>query len=336
MAAAFRPFEPDMPIGWLIDFVNFKVGLITTVVSKNLIDAISPLFFSLYGIYFLMLGLNYMRGGELPHVSDFIQKLIAWSLLIGIGFNYATYNDFVMPIAGNIGNDLARLLTGNASMASSYDAMFINIANTITKGFSSVVDHASWYEVLNGQVMSELMSLALTAVILFIGVLPFVAVAASFTIVANVSAQLVLALGPLFFGLALFPATRQYFSSWINTVFSYALIPVLISIVAVMASEVSMTIMGVTVPPKGEPPILIEVSPYLALVAAFTNWVFIFLLRQVASIASSLSAGGISAGMYDPVRHAMDSRKQKKATDLAKRAAGGGSMSNGGKTPKAG
>lgn len=297
MATTCKPFDPSLPIGWLIDYINCKVGIALTGTLKNLIDALSPLFLSLFGIYFLLLCFNYLKGGETIPIMDFIYKIIAWSLLIGIGFNYSTYNSMIMPLASNLGNELAVILTGNADMSSSYDAVFINFSSMIEKAIDSIASHGSWNPKDIGAQLVEIFMLSIKILLLLVGILPFVALAVSFVISANAGAQIVAALGPLFFGFALFPATRQYFSSWVNTLFSYALIPALIAIVAVLATGVTMTILGINASPNGQPVTLVDVWFYQVLIAAFANLVFMFLLKQVASIASSLSAGGLHAGL---------------------------------------
>lgn len=335
MAATCPAFNSSLPIGWLIDYINCKVGIALATTLRDLIDALSPLFLSLFGVYFLLLCFNYLRGGETIPIMDFIHKIIAWSLLIGIGFNYQTYNQMVMPLASGLGNELAGILTGKPDMSSSYDAIFMNFSDMIDKAINAIASHGSWNPKDIGAQLVEIFMLSIKILLLLIGILPFVALAVSFVISANAGAQIVAALGPLFFGLALFPATRQYFSSWVNTLFSYALIPALIAIVAVLATGVTMTILGIEASPKGQPVTLVDVWFYQVLIAAFANLVFIFLLKQVASIASSLSAGGIHAGLGNAGGYLGDKAKHAAKAAL-KMMPGKGGGGNGGSIESSG
>ncbi|MDD2892534.1 MAG: type IV secretion system protein [Halothiobacillaceae bacterium] len=298
MISVCQPYDGNLPLGWFIDYVNCQIGNSLNPTLRSLIAYITPLFTALFGLYFLLLSVGLLRGKETMHVMEFLHKSIAWALLIGIGFNYQTYNETVMPIATNLGNELNAILTNNPSMARSYDALFINLVDMLTVGMRAINTEISFTEPSTWVVaLWQLFMVALKFLVLFVGIVPFVALAVSFTILANAGAQIVAALGPIFFGLAIFPATRQYFSSWINTIFSYTLIPALVSIVAVVATGVTMTILGVTAPLPGEPVSLVDVNLSNSVMAAIANFVFIFMLHQVASIASSLSAGGINAGM---------------------------------------
>lgn len=57
--------------------------------------------------------------------------------------------------------------------------------------------------------------------VLWIFAVPFIAVAAAYMLVAQVMLSLLAGIGPLFFGFALFPATRTYFTNWIGQVLNY-------------------------------------------------------------------------------------------------------------------
>lgn len=294
--------EADLltPVTWLTTEINAAVGGALVGVIRKLIDVITPLFLSAFGLYNLLLTINYMRGAEQKPLMDYFFKLLSWSLIIGIGFNYQTYTEVVMPIVTGptgFGDVLANVFSGGSSSVHTFDLMFRNYVAMINTGFTSAVEDSKWYDMLTGALAMKIISVSLKAVILLVGVMTFEVIAVSFMLTANIAAQIVAVLGPIFFGFLLFPATRQYFSAWVNTLFSYALIPALIALVAVMASGVSNSILGITDAGVDQPITLADASLFRVILAAFANGVFIFMLKQVASIASSLSAGGINAGM---------------------------------------
>jgi len=132
----------------------------------------------------------------------------------------------------------------------------------------------------------------LDAALLIAGIFPFLIMATVMVIVANLGAQIVASVGPLFFFALIFPATRQYFSAWLNTVLSYAFIPLFVAVVSMLAVG---TTNGILALKPGET--ILTVSFAKILFVAFADWVFVFLLYQLSSVASSLSSGGINAGM---------------------------------------
>ena len=101
---------------------------------------------------------------------------------------------------------------------------------------------------------------------------------------------LVAMVGPIFFGFLLFPSTRQYFSAWVSTALSYALIPTFVAVVALMSVSLSDEMLGANVD-------LNEATFILVILASIGNLLLLLLLNQVSSLASSLSAGGINASL---------------------------------------
>ena len=127
-------------------------------------------------------------------------------------------------------------------------------------------------------------------VCVLVGLIPFLVAATLCIIVADVGSVLVAMVGPLFFAFLIFPATRQYFSSWLNTALSYALIPVFVAVIATISVGLSKTMLS----GSGS---LDDVSLKAVFLASMGNLTLLFLLKQVSALASSLSAGGINASM---------------------------------------
>ena len=142
--------------------------------------------------------------------------------------------------------------------------------------------------------LSELSSLILVAVksaIILVGLIPFLVAATVAVVVANVGSQIIAMVGPLFFAFLMFPATRQYFSAWVSSAFSYALIPLLIAVVATISVGISQAMLTA----GGQD--LVSATFQDVFLAAIGNLVLLVVLRHVSSLASSLSAGGINAGV---------------------------------------
>ena len=91
------------------------------------------------------------------------------------------------------------------------------------------------------------------------------------------------------FSFLLFPATRQYFSSWVNGMLSYALVPLFVAVIASMAVTLSKSMLS----DSGS---LNDTTLSGVCLASLGNFCLLLLLRVVSNLASSLSAGGINVG----------------------------------------
>lgn len=67
---------------------------------------------------------------------------------------------------------------------------------------------------------------------------PFIAVAMAYMLVTQVMLSLLAGIGPLFFGFALFPATRTYFTNWVGQVLNYGFYFLFVIVVINLGVEV--------------------------------------------------------------------------------------------------
>lgn len=324
------------PITWLINEINQIVSTGASSAASGVASAVTPLVASCFGIYIILITMNYMRGAESEPVLDFFTRIAGFAVVIGMGLNASTYTSMVVPIVTGLGSDLANAVTGGNVNATVLDQLANHYFKILEEG----------YDKANSPIfpmnIGPLLLYAFKAVLLLVGLIPFLVAAAMCLIVADVGSVLVAMLGPLYFGCLLFPATRQYFSAWVNTAFSYALIPVLVAVISTVSVGLSKKMLET----GGN---LSDTSLHVVFFAALGNLILIFLIRQVASMASSLSAGGINAavpgglgsaamairsGTYGAMRDIKTLNKGYAA--LQKRRGGGGGGSGGGSMRKTG
>ncbi|MDQ1817822.1 type IV secretion system protein [Massilia sp. CCM 9210] len=272
------------PITWLIKEIDAIVSAGASTVSTGLANGIAPIASACFGIYLILMTLNYLRGNETEPVVDFSLKMASWALIIGFGLNAGNYNSTVAPIVTGLGTSLADIVSGGNVTSGALDTLALTYLKIIDEGFAKAQEVGG----LDGIGITLLVAMKATIVIL--GLVPFLVAATLFIITANVGSQIIAMVGPLFFAFLLFPATRQYFSAWLNTAFSYALIPMIIAVVASISVGLSQKMI-----PAGS---TLDGVPFKTVfLAAVGNLVLLFFVKQVASIASSLSAGGINASM---------------------------------------
>jgi len=280
-------FDENAPISSFINYINLTASTALNGVAGTMIETISQLALACFTIYIILMMWSYMRGAVDDPVQDFLMKFFAWSLIIGYGMNAETYTSTILPIVTGLGDSFLKMF-GNSTDASAMDTLFNTVGDLIGGGLYKINETAS---LTNPQIGSYLTWL-LDAALLIAGIFPFLITATVMVIVANLGAQIVASVGPLFFFALLFPSTRQYFSAWLNTVLSYAFIPLFVAVVSMLAVGTTNGILDLK---PGET--ILTVSFAKILFVAFADWVFVFLLMQLSSVASSLSSGGINAGM---------------------------------------
>jgi type IV secretion system protein VirB6 len=140
----------------------------------------------------------------------------------------------------------------------------------------------------------------------------FLIIAAAYIVLAKVFLSILVVLGPLFISLALFPATRQFFSAWVNQVVNYNLYFLLINIVgAIFISYMNATFDQTT---------LLSDAGVIHLI--FVCLFFAVILLKLPEMASGL-AGGIAANGFGALSSTISS---------SQRMFSGGGKSGGGKS----
>lgn len=297
----------EAPISSFITFINDNSALALSGVTGKFITYLAPFGAAVFGIYVILTMWSYMRGSNDDPVQDFLLKMLTWSVVLGYGFNAANYTTHIMPIVTGLGNDIAANVFGGGSGVSGMDVLMLALTKIMGDGWhgADVITDGSLSPALS---LSVYVLLIIKITILILGVIPFVVAGVITVVVANIGSQIISAVAPLFFLALLFPATRQYFSSWLNSAISYMLVPVFTSVVFLLGTNIILQILNL--PPNSVPKdsfwtaqkflndqTLVTAPFARVILASVSCYVFLFLLKQVSSLASSLSSGGINAGM---------------------------------------
>ncbi|HHW4679569.1 MAG TPA: type IV secretion system protein [Xylella sp.] len=276
--------DESAPITWLIGEINKIVSSGADAAASAIATTVTPLASICFGIYILLICMNYMRGAETEPVLDFGLRCAGFAVVIGLGLNADNYTRLVIPMVTGIGSDLASAISGGSATAGTLDQLALHYLNILDAGYDSATSVP-----FPGNVGSLIIYL-LKAMFILVGLIPFLVAATLCIIVADVGSVLVAMVGPLYFAFLIFPATRQYFSSWLNTAFSYALMPIFVAVIATISVGLSKKMFSAS----GS---FDEMSFKAVFLASMGNLTLLFLLKQVGALASSLSAGGINASM---------------------------------------
>lgn len=224
----------------LVDaFDKVVVGTITHG-SAAVISVITPLLMTCFSIYLLLLCVSYWNGGSGLPLGDTIRRVLAWCAITAFGLNIELYTTYVVPFFNGFGDDIAAALvsgrsesaagSGAGAGAAGASAMALDsLLNAYLRGIVQVWEGIPANPMV--AIVAALEALLLTLVIL-VGGTAFLALAAAYIIMARFALSLLLALGPLFFACALFPATRKFFDAWVGQCLNYGFLTALYAAVA--------------------------------------------------------------------------------------------------------
>jgi type IV secretion system protein VirB6 len=269
----------EAPIQSLISTIDSKLAAVIGTVAGQISNTVTPIVAVCFSIYMILIVINYMRGGTSDPVWDFVLRMAAFSVIIGIGLNMGNYTTYVVPMVQETGNSIAKNITGASAGESQLDQLALTYINVIDKDyqrvnatknpFTKIGEYCVWF---------------IKSALVFMGLIPFLVFATALLIIAKVGSALIAAVGPIFFGCLLFPATRQYFSAWLNSVVSYMLIPVFVAVVAMISIQISSEIFDG------------KMNFIDVVLACIVNLILVMLIKTCSALASSLSAGGINTG----------------------------------------
>lgn len=270
------------PVTTIINRLETAVIDSTSGAAGGIVGVITPLVTACFGIYIMLIVVGYMRGSNSNPVWETWMLILKFALVIGIGLNASNYADNVLPMLKEFGDNISTAIIGGGSTGgSTLDELLKFYIKTIGDDLKRI-SNFSWYEMI-----APLFMWLIKSIIILLTLLPFVVIATVLLILAKIGILLVAAIGPLYFAFLLFPATRQYFSSWLNAAHSYALIPVFVAILCLVSVNISKEVFGGS----------FEQASFMdVVIAGFVNVVLICILKTIQQLASQLSAGGVNIG----------------------------------------
>ena len=320
---------------------------------SNVLNIVLPAFEAVFIVYMMFVVWSYWQNASSIESTaiDLFKRIVGLGLLIGLGINYSTYSSVVFPFVTDFGDGLAQTWGGSAtSTGSQLDGIIEKISqitdtnsadaqtalnnapvaqgepqptqgivDTVIGAASGMADAviASTVGALGNEVMAFLQN-----IIIWISSAIFLVVSAAYLLVAQVMLILLAAIGPIFFGFALFPATRQFFTNWIGQVLNYGFLFLFMTISAEIfityidsQLDASKTAMMV-----GE--YAVTANSMLSLMCMFV--IFAVMLIQLPSLTSGLF-GGLSAGGFGSLASAANATKRIVSGGKGSKGSGGAS-----------
>lgn len=228
-------------------------------------------------LYIMLYGWAILRGSIQEPVMDFVIRgvklLVIWSLVSNAG----DYNSWVGDTITNGIPDFVNALAGTPESNLPSDPVMTmagNLGYEVQEAYGGGIA---------GSIYGYLMSL-----VVYIGAIPFAALAFVVSLLVTFGLALMAAVGPIFVSFALFDFSRGWFFAWLGQTLNFAILKLLVMVMMVMIT----TFLGDVYTNIDLDGGAAAVAVFLVAMACAT--IFFFLLP---SIASALSAGaGASTG----------------------------------------
>lgn len=286
-------------------FEKIDNTLISVLGSKasTLIGLLSPIVAVCFAIYVMLVLMSYQKDNSSWSGSaiDMVKRIAAWGVIISFSMNVGFYMGTVVPIINGIPIELSNVLTNESSSGN------VNNVDSIISYYITVIQEM-WAKASGIQAS---IAAAFNIVLLIALGIPVVVMMAAYLLLAKLFLAILVAIGPLFLCMALFPVTRQYATLWIGQVVNFMLLGVLMNVTAVVMINI---LLGLQVDPLTAS--LVDILAYGVIALLF----FIVILR-IPDLSSALSGGVAANGFGSAVQSANQATQLGKA--IAKGMAGG-------------
>jgi len=194
--------------------------------SAQIISEISPLVRVGLILYFIFVGVRYMRGEVDDTLSDIIWHILRVGVIVNIALTAGTYQQYVIQSVMGLPDDLvASLVSGSLPNATSGSAMATVLDTMWTDG----VDKASLFFEQGSMGITDINLMPyINGVLVLVAVIFCIAIACFWLFATKILLALLLAVGSIFIIALVWQRTQHLFGSWLNTILALVLINIFI------------------------------------------------------------------------------------------------------------
>jgi type IV secretion system protein VirB6 len=242
--------------------------------TSRLAGALEPAVLTLATIYVMAWGYLHLTGKITEPFVTGLKRIALIALILGVGLRLWLYNTVIVDTFYNAPVQLAAAVVGASDPVATIDAIWNSGGAVADNLWDKAV---SWTDVgfyIAGGVVWCLMGVLCVYAMFLIAL-------------SSIALAVLLALGPLFFALLFFDATRRFFSAWIAQLANYALITVLTVMVGALLLRIVQSYAAQTAA-RGTAILTVD-----ALNMMLVALLVFLVLRQVMPIASGLAGGAV-------------------------------------------
>lgn len=263
-------------------------------VSSNVASAIVPVALTAATIYILIIGYNIATGANEDSIYTALWKFFKIAFVGGIALSAGVYQQFFVDALNGLSIAIVQMVS--PSNSGSLGALL----DQVSTPWGDLIQQLGEKAQPTGLDMLPDFSLLISAGIVAVAQFLLFFIGTGLYLLAKVSLQLCLGVGPIFVLCAMFPATQKYFESWLAQTLSYvftigfitAIISMLFSFVSQMCSHISTTL---------------DTNDVLTTVTSLliVSGTIIVVMLNVPSLASAITGGVGVQGIGRTVAQAM-------------------------------
>lgn len=213
-------------------------------VSSSIASSIVPLALTGATIYILIIGYNIATGAGEDSIYTALWKFFKIAFVGGIALSAGVYQQFFVDALNGLSIGLVQMVSPNHS--GSLGALL----DQVSTPWGTLIQTLGEKAQPKGLDMFPDFSLLISAGIVSVAQFLLFFIGTGLYLLAKVSLQLCLGVGPIFVLCAMFPATQKYFESWLAQTLSYvftigfitAIISMLFSFVSQMCTHITTTL----------------------------------------------------------------------------------------------
>lgn len=286
----------------IVRFLFEEIGdAVTTFANEgaaSLIGYLGPTAVVLLTIYVLLWGVAMAAGQISEPFTDGMKRIIRMCIIVGFALTAGIYQSTVVDLFQRAPANIANAMTGASSgFIADYDKtndIAEMLDNTLTKGFS--VGEKAWKAGEEQNAKGDFIKFTATgvtyqvlAIMLCVISLLIVGVAAGMIFVAFLAMSILLAIGPLFIMMAIFPSQQRWLEMWMGQTVNFALLFILEALGCSLLFSMVDKYLG-TLNTFGEGVAIYDVL-MVCLKAIGLTIASIAVLTQLNGIASALAGG---------------------------------------------
>ena len=263
-------------MGFFEQFLTWLNGQLVLFLGQTLARvaaAIEPAAIGLATLYVMVWGWLHLSGRIQEPLLDGAKRILVLAVILGVSLRLWMYNDVLIDTFFNAPSQLTAAILGAPRPLAAIDQLWID-AQSVAVSLSA---QSSFF---GGHPTFSLMALAIYVVVGFT-----CAYAVFLMSLSLLATAFLLALGPVFIVLLLFDATRRFFESWIAQLATYALVSILIALVAALLLSV-VRAYATSAVALGQG---VTISDAVRLCACAA--LILLIMRQVLPIAAGLGSG---------------------------------------------
>lgn len=234
------------------DVVNDLLDTFVTTTSTNLTHTILPILVTAATIYFMCKAWSIMYGQGNGSVKELTIQCIKIVFISTIFCNTGNFYEFIRVPLSTLDTFFFDILpTTSTSIPKNafgaIDWLYAHITGTLGNQLSAIFEKFadfSWRQMINAAVTIAILVISYIVLILCTVISMFTAFVILLT--NSIALAFIIAFGPLFGSLAMFPQTREMFLSWLKACLNFAMTKVFIMAGIVLMSDIITSVLGLT------------------------------------------------------------------------------------------